>query len=257
MDLQGWSELAAAVVWPAEWLVCGLALVRRLWRYLPYFAIYLVLMVLTNTGRWAVMIATGTGSRTYSWVYWMTQPVHILARGAALADVCRVALSPYSGLWRFARPLLMLAATLMLGLAAVYTGGSHWLVSYLVFLERELEFAVVISLLVLLALSRYYGMIVEPPLDGIALGLGFYSSFLIIRDTIILEVLNVPWPILSLASTIAYAATLGIWGFALWGALPERARPVLSTVESYELNTRVVSDRMRELNDRMLKLMRS
>jgi hypothetical protein len=257
MELHRWSELAAAVAWPAEWVVCALALVRRLWRYLPYFAIYLVLIVLTNAGRWAVLLAAGSGSPTYSWFYWMTQPVHILARAAALADVCRAALSPYSGLWRFARPVLMLAATLMLGLAALDTGGSHWMVSYLVFLERELEFAVVISLLILLALSRYYGLIVERPLDGIALGLAFYSSFLIIRDTIILEVLNVPWPVVSLASTIAYAVTLGIWGFALWGALPERARPVLSTVESYELNTRVVSDRMRELNERMLKLMKS
>jgi len=256
MDLLSLSGIVAAIVAPLELAVCALALRRRLWRPLPFFVAYLVLLVLIDSGRWAVLLFTGMNSPTYSWAYWMTQPVHILARGAALADICRATLGPYVGVWRLARPLLMLAATLMLVFAAVHSNGTHWISSYLIFLERELEFAVVISLLVLLLLSRYYGLVLERPLDSIALGLGFYSSFVIIKDTIILVVRNLPYWWFSLANSVAFAITLGFWCYALWAPLPERARPQLSTAESYERNSREVSDRMRELNERLLNLIK-
>jgi hypothetical protein len=144
----------------------------------------------------------------------------------------------------------------MLGLAAIHSSGRGWMFSYVIFLERELEIAVVISLVALLALSRYYGLALDRPLDGLALGLGLYSSFVIIKDTIILVVRNVPWWWFSLANSLVYAATVGIWIYALWAPLPERARPDLSTVESYERNSRAVSQRMRELNARLSELIK-
>lgn len=256
MNLQQLGEFVAAVLAPAELALCVFAVVRRLWRYLPYFMAYLIVLVLIDGARWGVLLTAGSGSRTYSWIYWMTQPVLILARGAALADVCRATLGPYSGVWRFARPLLMFAATVMLAFAAVHSRGTHWIFSYLIFLERELEFAVVISLLLLLVMSRYYEMALERPLDGIALGLGFYSSFVIIKDTIILMQLNLPWWWFSLANSVAFSMALGAWFYALWAPLPERARPELSSVESYEQNTQAVTTRMRELNKRLSNLMK-
>jgi len=256
MEIQHLSEIIGAALGPAELAICSLALVRRLWRFLPYFVAYLILLVLVEGARWCAVWAAGAGSPAHSWVYWMTQPVLVLARAAALADVCRAALGPYRGVWKFARPLLMLAATFMLVFAAVRSNGSHWIFSYLIFLERELEFAVVISLLSLLVLSRYYGMALERPLNLIALGLGFYSCQIIVRDTIILMELNLQWWWFSLANSIAFAITLGVWASALWSPLPERTQPVLSNVESYEHNSRVVSGRMRELNERLMSLMR-
>lgn len=97
MDLQHIGTAVAVILWPLELVACFLALRRRLWGFLPWFLIYLILLVVTNAGRWAVFLTAGYGSRTYSWVYWMTQPVHLLARGAALADVCRASLRPYAG----------------------------------------------------------------------------------------------------------------------------------------------------------------
>ncbi len=256
MDLQGVSGLVAAIVAPTELAVGALALTRRLWRSLPFFTAYLILLVIIDCGRWGALLSLGAGSRMYSWIYWMTQPVLILARGAALADLCRASLGPYVGVWKFARPLLLCAATLMLGLAAIHSSGTHWVFSYLIFLERELEFAVVIALLLLLLLGRYYGMVLERPLDGIALGLGLYSSFVITRDTIILVAINLPWWSFSMANSVVFAVVLGIWFHALWAPLPAPARPQLSTLESYERNSRAVGYRMRELNERLLSLMK-
>jgi len=141
-------------------------------------------------------------------------------------------------------------------LAAFHSSGAHWIFSYLVFLERELEIAVVVSLLLLLVLSRYYGMVLERPLDGIALGLGLYSSFVITRDTIILLASNSGWWWFSLVNSIVFASVLGIWFHSLWAPLPARVSPSFGTVEEYERASREVSVRMRELNARLLKLMK-
>jgi hypothetical protein len=244
------------VLTPAEFVVCGLALVRRLWRSLPYFTAYLVLLVIVEGVRASVNLATSTSSRSYIWTYWMTQPVLILARGAGLVDVFRAALGMYSGVWRFARSMLIMAAAFMLLFAAVHTGETPRISSYLIFLERELEFAAVLSLLLLLVVCRYYGAALARPLDGIALGLGFYSSVVIISGSILIGPLTLPWWQFSLVRSVAYFMTVCLWGYSLWAPLPERAGPQLSSMESYEQNTLAVSDRMRELNDRLSNLMK-
>lgn len=241
---------------PADAVVCALALVRRLWRFLPYFMAYLVLLVLIEGARSAVILARGVNSPIYAWTWWMTQPVLILARGAGLVDVFRAALGMYAGVWRFARALLALAAAFMLAFAGVHTAGTQRITSYLIFIERELEFAAVMSLLLLLLLCRYYGASLVRPLDGIALGLGFYSSVVIISGSILIGPFTLSVWVVSLARSVSYFVTLGLWAYALWAPLPELERPQLSTVESYEQSGRAVSGRMRELNERLSSLMK-
>jgi len=186
----------------------------------------------------------------------MTQPVLVLARAAALADICRAALGHYTGVWQLARYLLAGAATTLLALAAVRTGGTPGIFSYLIFVERELEFAVVIILLVLLVLSRYYGVALEPPLGGLAMGFAIYSSVLIIASSILIGPLTLPWNVFSQVRSAGYFVALGFWAHALRAPLPAPVRPELSTVESYERNSRLVTDRMRELNARLMDLMK-
>jgi len=256
MDLRQLTQIIGMVLTPAEFVVCGLALLRRLWRSLPYFTAYLVLLVIIEGVRAAVNLATGNISRPYVWTYWMTQPVLILARGAGLVDVFRAALGMYTGVWRLARALLAVAATFMLGFAAVHTGGTQRISSYVIFVERELEFAALVSLLLLLVMCRYYGAALDRPLDGIALGLGIYSSVVVISGSILVGPFSLSVWVVSLARIVAFNAAVFIWGYALWAPLPARARPELSSVESYEQKTRAVSGRMRELNERLSNLMK-
>jgi len=236
--------------------VCLLALVRGLWRRLPWFTAYLLLVNVVDTSRWAVMYYHGSGSPAYSWTYWMTQPLLILARGAALADVCREALGRYTGVWQLARYLLAGTAAAILLLAAVHTSGSRGVASYVIFVERELEFAVLITLLLLLVLSRYYEVALDAPLGGLALGLAFYSSIVIVTGSILIGRFTLPWAVFSSVRIAGWDVTLGCWFYALRAPLAALVRPQLSTVESYEENTRVVSGRMRELNARLLALTR-
>lgn len=143
----------------------------------------------------------------------------------------------------------------MLGLAADHSNGTGWIFSYLIFLERELEFAVIIWLTLFLGLNRYYGLVLEQPLNSIAFGIGFYSSFVIIKSTILLAVRNIPWPWVSPATTVGFSIAAGVWCAALRVPFPERVAPELVTAESYERSSRDVSRRMRELNERLSGLM--
>jgi hypothetical protein len=236
--------------------VCCLALVRRLWKYVPFFTAYLVLVVIVEAARWTVILVQGEGSRVHSLTYWMTQPLLVLARGAAMADICRAALGLYTGVWQLARYLFLGAAVVMLSLAAVRAGDPRRITAYFIFVERELEFAVVISLFLLLLLSRYYGVALDRPLGGLALGLVFYSSIVIVTGSILIGRFALPWAVFSAVRQMGYAVALAFWAYALRAPLTAPVRPRLSTVESYEANARVVSGRMRELNARLLALTR-
>ncbi len=237
-------------------VVCALAVVRRSWRNLPWFTAYLFLALGADVLRWSVLHHSGFGSAAYSWTYWATQTVLVIARGAALADVCRAALGAYTGVWQFARILLGVTAVGLLSAAGVRTASSTYIRSYVLFVERELEFTMVVTLLVLLLFCRYYDVALERPLDGISMGFVFYSSVVIISSSIRNGPLAPPWLLVSTVRTGAYAVATAFWAFALRTPLPAPVRQQLSTVESYERNARVVSDRMRELNARLLALTR-
>jgi len=256
MDPQQLTLLLAFVEWAAELGLCSLALGRRVWRILPCFVAYLIALVVVDAARWDVFLIAGMKSRAYRLTYWLSQPVLILARAAVLANICRAALRHYSGIWRLAKPLLMVTAALLMAFAAIRSNASNRMVSYLIFAERELEFAIVLALLALLMLSRYYGVALDRPLSGIALGMGLYSSYVIVNYSVILQQFQVPWWVFSAGNTVAYTVALIIWIYTLWAPLPEPVQPELSTPESYERNTLAVTGQMKEVNDRLEQLMK-
>lgn len=256
MDSHDLSQVWAIAGVVGEVGVCVLALIRGLWRRLPWFTAYLLLVLAVEAARWAVIIGRGADSPAHSWAYWTTQPLLILGRGAALADVCRATLCLYTGIWQLARYLLSAAAVLMLSVAAVHTGGTPGIVSYLIFVERELEFAILVTLVVLLILSRYYGVALDRPLDSISLGLAFYSSVVIINSSILIGALALPWRAFSTVRTMGWDVTLGFWVYALRAPLSAQTQPHMNSAESYERDARVVSGRMRALNARLLDLMK-
>jgi hypothetical protein len=256
MDIGDPGHLLGLAAVTFEVVVCVLALARRLWRTLPFFVAYLVLLVLVDVTREAVLLQFGFASHSYSWTYWMTQALLLLARAAALADVCRAALAAYAGIWQLARYLLGGATMVMLAAAALRTGATPGIVSYAMYVERELEFAIVVTLLLLLGLSRYYGVGLDRPLGGIAMGLVFYSSVVITTSSIMSGPVPLPWWLYSALRSAAYSVALGFWGYALRAPIQLPARPEMGTVDSYERNSRMVGDRMRALNARLLEFMK-
>jgi hypothetical protein len=256
MDANDALRSLGLIMLAVEVAVCLLALYRRLWERLPLFTGYLVLVAAADLARLIAYDGWGARSAAYGYTYWSTQIALVFTRGAALADVCRAALEPYRGVWHLTRWLLIAVCAAMLTLAALRTQATTMITSYLIFVERELEFVIVVSLLALLVLSRYYGVMLDRPLGGIAMGLAFYASVVITTSSIITGPVAMPWWAVSLLRTAAFAGALGFWAYALRMPLPETAAPVLGTVEAYERETQMVSDRMRSLNARLLELMK-
>ena len=236
--------------------VCVLAWVRRLQYRLPFFTGYLFLLVVMNGVRWWAVFQFGANSRAYSWIFWLAQPFLLLGRGAALADLCRAALKPYAGVWQLTRLLLGGAGVTMVVIAALRTTGTNGISYYFIFAERELEIAIVVTVVLLLAVTRYYGVVLDRPLPGIAFGLAFYSSIVVINSSILFGPLAMPWPVWSWVRIAAFDISLVAWFLAIRHPLPESIPPVLQTAEQFEEASGAVDQRMRELNARLLQLMR-
>jgi len=256
MGTLSFSQALALFLAVVEIAVLALASVRRVWKTLPYLFIYLALVVAIEGARWFVLVKSGTGSRSYSWTYWLTQPALLAARAAVLADVCRASLSFYRGVWQMTRYLLGGTAAILVVLAFARTVEKPGFVSYLLFAERELEVSVVVILLLLLVVSRYYGVELGQPLKGIILGLVFYSSVVVINTSILIGPLALSWPVFSTVRVLAYLAALGMWGQALWVPFSQPERPPLIPSAEFEIASGAVDQRMRELNARILQLMK-
>jgi hypothetical protein len=250
------SQVLTAVSTTGEFIVLALALLRGLWRQLPGFTAYLVLVLAADAVRWATRLHAGDASRAYAWTYWITQAVLVMARATAVADICRAALGYYRGVWQLARWLLALSACALLGAAAVRTTGSARISSYVIFVERELEFAIVAVFLLLLLVMRYYAVAVDPPLGGLIFGLVFYSTVVIFSTSVLTGPLTMPWSVYSSLRITAFVGALGCWGYALRRPLLEIKRPALSSPAEFEQASGAVDQRMRELNARLLQLMK-
>jgi hypothetical protein len=254
MDTSQLSNYVANSIMILEVALLLLAAWRRLWERLPFFFSYLVSLVLLDLIRAYVLNHSGYHSAAYSWTYWMTQMIFVMARGAALADLCRATLARYTGVWQLARYLLAGAAALILGLAGVRTGGTPHIQSYVIFVEREMEFAIVLTLLLLLTLSRYYGAAMERPLRGIAMGLALYSTIVVVCNTIQIGRLGLTDDAFPLVRQLAFAAAVLVWIYALRRPLAEVVK--WAPWSNHERNSQLVSERMQELNALLSELMK-
>jgi len=236
-------------------LVCAAAAKRRLWRWLPLVWSYLVLLLTFDAVRWYTLLHFGKGSIEYQWAYWTTQGVLILARCAAIADVCRAALGQYAGVWRLARLLFVVAVALMLALERLREPGF----SYVMFFERELEFVAVAAMFCLLLMSARYEIPLPRSLKGIVLGLAINSIIVIMGTSIISAPLALPWEAYwtaySAVRLAGFFAMLSLWLYALWLPVLERNRKELGPPGSYR-DVLMLSEKMRDLNDRLTELIK-
>lgn len=258
MEYLRWSAGAGLEV-----VVCFLVFRRGLARRLPTFAAYLALLLAAEAVYGLAQTAVGSGSRVLFPIYWATQAALITARAAVVFEICWQVLRPYQGIWILGRPILIGIGSILV-VTAVYQAGQSkpWISAVVLTAERGLELAISGVLLFALAFCRYYGVEVEPPLKWIALGLGFYSFVQVANNSIMRE-----WP-LGLSS-FWYASFWSwirlssfnmvslLWLLALWKPLKAlHPAPVLLDRETYDELSPQVTVRMRELNSRLLEMLK-
>lgn len=239
-----------------EVLILALALHRKLLRRLPFFTVYLFILVANEAITWTAYRLTGINSLFSFHIYWTMQALQISARALVVYEICRVLLSSYMGVWKLCRPFLIMLGAMLVGGAALATReNAHHVAATILTAERGLELTVVGILIFGLIFCRYYGVRIDRYVAWIAAGLGFYSAVQVANNTFLQ---NSPlghfaiWEGLRQASF--NVATIS-WYVALRKPLPvERPAPVLLGPNEYRNLGPRVTVRLRELNSRLMEI---
>ena len=231
-----------------------LALRRRVIQRLPFFVLYLSVLVANELVFFVVYQTAGFSWRGYFYAFWSAQTVFILLRAAVVYEVCRSILCPYEGVWRLAKPLLMTTGGILLAVMLFSARNTPLSLANLIPTgQRGLEVIIAGLLIGGLAFCRYYRVHVENYLAWIALGLGFHSIIQATDNTFL------PWlGHFALWATLSHASfdiALVIWIVALWHPLPaiQNSRALLDH-DKYEQLSPQVTAQLRELNTRLLEM---
>ncbi len=256
------SALQSVVGWGVvllEVVLCVLIVRRGLYRRLPFFSTYVVLVIASDIGRWLVYQRWGYDSWTAWYFGWVSQGVLFLMRGVVVAELCWSSLQSYRGIWALAWRVLCGVALLLLLVAALNAGrNADWVLSFVLTAERGLELAAAVVLLSLLLISAYYRIRIEFVPWMLALGLCFYSTVQVLNNSFMHDWLThylFFWNGVRIGS---YQVALLIWLLALRKPLPARApAPVLLPQNVYDELSPQVNYRVRVLNERLLELLKS
>jgi hypothetical protein len=237
-----------------EGAILILALRRKLSQRLPSFVAYLVMLVAGDLVGFGIYQIVGFKSTTSFYTFWILQAIFILLRAAVVYEICRSILSPLEGVWRLAKPLLLMMACILLGAMLISTNGTALNPESMIPPgQRGLELIIVGLLIGGLAFCRYYRVRVENYVAWIALGLGVHSIIQATDNTLL------PWlnhfALWAALSHVSFDIALIMWGVALWKPLPApQPAPILLTTREYQSLTPQVTARLRSLNNRLLEM---
>lgn len=233
-----------------------LAMRQHLFRRLPFFTLYLWVLVTNEAVMWTFYRFTGFRSHASFSAFWTMQAFEITSRGVAVYEICRFLLRPYKGIWRFCRPFLLAVAAALISDAALTARESrHHVAAAILGTERGLELAIVAILLFGLAFSRYYIVKIDRYIEWMGLGMGFYSAVEVVNNTILQRWLVAYFPLWEIFRHFSFNIATICWGIALLKPLPalQPSHTMLSNGE-YESLAPEVTARLRELNARLLEM---
>lgn len=230
---------------------------RKLFRSHPVFSAYILGAILQSVLMVATYAIWGTQSSRAWLVFWLSQLVMEIARFAAMVEVARRVLSPFSGIWALGRRVLLLAA----GSVLVYTAllsREYWYKLPLN-VDRGVGLVGAAMIVTLLLFARYYGLPMDHLDRSLCIGFCLYSSFCVINDSLydkwLLDYLNL-W---SFLGVLTYLASLLLWlGAARAYSETAPARdPVIVPKELYGKLSTELNVRLRLLNEHLNQLLNS
>jgi hypothetical protein len=212
---------------------------------------------------------------------WIAAGMIGVARFLAIGELCRFELRAYRGIWALTWRILALLAVFLLGRAAIdawgQAGGTP---IYGLSIERDVAITSIVILLVLIIIRKYYGLVLEPMLMWIAVGMALISIIDIMNNALLYKIFTghlMYWFFTRYTSswsglktqvesandlwnsirTLGFIGSVSIWCYALRKPLPAPAKePVLLPVEVYRELSPAVNLRLRAFNDRLLELLK-
>jgi hypothetical protein len=270
-----WFTLAFLV------LLCTLVFARTTQRILPLFTVYVSVLLVSMVVVWLTYEFLGINSLAAYYVYWWSVLLNASARSLAIVELCRYGLRAYQGIWALIWRVLS-ALSLFLLAHAIFDawGQPDRFAIYGMTLDRDLAFASIVILTVLLLFRNYYGITLEPLQRAIAVGVCIVCAVDVVGNTILRNLFTgylsswlsssqkALWPALapqvqlvrdvwSTVHLFSFMFSIGIWCFALRKTLPEPSKaPVLFPADVYGELSPAINLRLATFNDRMVELLK-
>ncbi|HKM79496.1 MAG TPA: hypothetical protein VJY15_00840 [Candidatus Acidoferrum sp.] len=228
---------------------------RGLFRSHPVFSAYILAVILQSVLMAATYGIWSSQSHRAWLIFWLSQLVVETARFAAVVEVARRILSPFSGIWALGRRVLLMTAGSVLVYAALLSR-EYWFKLPLN-VDRGVGLAVATVIVTLLLFARYFGLPMDHLDRSLCIGFCLYSSFCVINDSLydkwLVGYLNF-WNFLGV---LTFLASLFLWigaARAYSEAAPARA-PVVVPQELYEKFSSELNVRLRLLNEQLNKFL--
>jgi len=264
-----------------EIALCAFIYARRAEKVLPYFATYAAVLAASTLGLLLAYEYLGFRSPASYYIYWTTELINMIVRSLAIAELCWYGLRAYRGIWTLVfSTLSALSLFFLLNAALDAWGQPDRLAIYGLTLERDLDIASIVTLVVLLLIRNYYGLSLESLQKTIAVGICIFCAADLVNNTILRNLYtgdlffwfstnHMPlWPTLrtqiervnDLYGTIrvsSFIVSVSIWCFALRKPVPSRKPgPELLPSEVYGSLSPAINLRMRAFNDRLLEVLK-
>lgn len=239
-------------------LLCSLLLHRKAYREIPFFSALVFLATVRTLSLWWIYHDPTVEPGIVFNFYWVTQLLNVMARGLAAAEVCWLTLRAYQGVWGLAWRLLTAVGLVLAAFAGVAAWQSTpWIAAVALRAERGLELVVAGLLLGMLVFSRYYGIRVHATTKYIAIGLGFHAVIQVINNSFMFTWFQSFFPWWAAVRVLSFDFALLIWCWGLRHPLEVgESRPMLLEPSVYDELAPQVSDRLRELNQRLLEMLK-
>jgi hypothetical protein len=261
---------------------CGLIFVRRAQRVLPFFSAYVCVYLVSSIAVVLIYAHFGFGSLPSYYAYWYSGFLCAIAWGLSIAELCRYELRKFPGIWALVWRILTVLSLLLVAQAALdglrqpnvpAIFGASFL--------RDVSFASIAILAVLLGIRNYYGISLGPLQRSIATGMCVTCVVDVIGYTVFRNILaghlyaffliheKALWPTLqpevrrvndawSTIHLTAFMVAITVWSYALRKQLPEQTEsPALLPASVYRELSPAINLRLNSLNDRLVELLKS
>ena len=230
---------------------------RKLFRSHPVFSAYILIAILQTVLVAATYGIWGAHSFRAWLIFWLSQIVMETARFAAVVEVARRILSPFSGIWALGRRVLLVAAGGVLIYVALLSR-EYWYELPLN-VDRGVGLAVAVVIVTLLLFARYYGLPMDNLDRSLCMGFCLYSCFSVINDSILEKWIAGYMNLWSFLGVLTFLASLFLWigaARAYSETAPARG-PVIVPKELYGKLSSELNVRLRLLNEHLNQLLNS
>jgi hypothetical protein len=227
-------------------------------RKLRIFTTYVCLNLAQAAFLAIVYSVWGVASPKTPTLAWYSESVTLDAQAFGTAEILKLTLRPYQGIWGLVWRSLMFTSSLVVLLVAFTTQGS-WQKAKWFELDRGYHLTFAATVIVCLLVIRYYSIQVPSAFKMILAGFCFNSCVQILINTLMQTFLRKTfdtylslWPSSTMA---AFLVTLFVWVAALWKPLPADVRQTLPPPDSvYQQLSPEINERLRELDGKLQRL---